>query len=62
MSENCEIACYNIQQPKVVFPPHLFYLTISPKPKDIHFTIMHKKEKDQILMFGWLEPASVMSC
>lgn len=61
MSENCENVCYNIPQPKVMFPPYLFYLTISPKPKDIVFTIMYEKEKDQNLTSEKLEPASIMS-
>lgn len=37
----------------------LFYSNYSPKPKDIRFTVIHDREKYQILTFEKLGPENV---
>ncbi len=48
-------ACYTFPQPKMTSSDVLFCLTDSPESKNIQFTIISDKEKQQIITFEPLE-------
>ncbi len=50
---------HSFPEAEVTSSNSLFYLTNSPKPKDIQFTFIYDEEKHQIITFQNLEPADV---
>lgn len=50
---------HNFPEPKVRYINYLFYLTNSPKFKDIQFIIVYDKEKQNILTFKRLKAVNI---